>query len=113
MAPITFSCSGGTAGSTASTDIFLTLNTNITNRVSSAGSPTNISVTADTGTGSGPLPVAATIQYSGNNTVILNQVTYVVPTPNTTPVTVQISGIRAAVANITEALPLAWSPLRF
>jgi uncharacterized protein (TIGR03437 family) len=99
MAPITFSCSGGTAGSTASTDIFLTLNTNITNRVGPTGQPTNILVTADTG--SGPVPVAATIQFSGNNTVILNQVTYVVPSPNTTTVTVQISGIRAAVANIT------------
>jgi uncharacterized protein (TIGR03437 family) len=99
MAPITFSCSGGTAGSTVSTDIYLTLNTNITNRVGSTAQPTNIAVTADTG--SGPLPVAATIQYSGNNTVILNQVTYVVPSPNTTAVTLQISGIRAAVANLT------------
>src|ERR1700721_2630007 len=51
MAPISFSCSGGTAGSTASTDIFLTLNTNITNRVGPTGSPTNIVVTADTGLG--------------------------------------------------------------
>jgi uncharacterized protein (TIGR03437 family) len=101
MAPITFSCSGGTAGSTVSTDIYLTLNTNITNRVGSTGQPTNILVTVDTGSGSGPLPVASTNQYSGNSTVILNQVSYVVPSPNTTMVTVQVSGIRAAVANIT------------
>lgn len=101
LAPISFSCTGGTAGATASSDVFITLNTNITNRVSSTTvQPTNIFVTADTG--SGPAFLAVTPQYSGNNTVILNQVQYVVPSPNSTVVTVQISGIRGAVANITS-----------
>jgi uncharacterized protein (TIGR03437 family) len=99
MSPVSLSCSGGTAGTTVSSDIFLTLNTNITNRVSPTSQPSNITVTADTGSGPALLPV--TPQFSGNNTVIINQVQYVVPTPNTTGVMIQISGIRAAVTNIT------------
>jgi len=99
LAPLSLSCTGGPAGTIASSDVFITLNTNITNRQGSTAQPTNITVTADTG--SGPVLLGVTPQFSGNNTVIINQVQYVVPTPNTKVVTLQISGIRGALANIT------------
>jgi hypothetical protein len=99
MAPIGFSCSGSTAGSTVTTDIFVTLNTKVTNRVGSGGQPQNISVTVDNG--SGPVNLPVTSEFSGNNTIIVNQVKYVVPSPASQAVTIQISGIRGDVASIT------------
>src|ERR1700733_3211151 len=98
LSPISFSCSGGpAAGSTVSSDIIITLNTNVTNRIGPSGAPLNVTVTVDTG--SGPVAIPAVIQFSGANAVIANQIKYVVP--STTVATIQIAGIRAAVANIT------------
>ncbi len=98
-APITLSCSGGTSGQTVSTDLFVTLNTNITNRPDLNGRPSGIAVTADTGSGATPLLV--TPQFSGSSTIFVNGISYVVPTPSTRVVVIQLTGIRAAVANLT------------
>ena len=85
---ITLSCSGGTAGSTASLTVFITLNAAITNRTDVNGDPVGITQTG--ATGSLRLTSATTLSYSPLN--------YTVPTPSSTPVVITISGIRAAVA---------------
>ncbi len=98
-APITLTCTGGTSGQTVSSDVFVTLNTNITNRPDIDAHPSNVTVTADTG--SGPVALAVTPQFSGPSTIYVNGVSYTVPTPNTKGVVLQIAGLRAAVANVT------------
>lgn len=99
IAPITITCKGGISGQTVSSDVFVTLNTNITNRPDIAGHPSNVTVTADTG--SGPVLLAVSPQFSGASTIYVNGVSYMVPTPNTQPVVLQIAGLRAAAANVT------------
>ncbi len=98
-APITLTCTGGTSGQAVSSDVFVTLNTNITNRPDINGAPSNVTVTADTG--SGPVLLPVTPQFSGASTIYVNRVSYVVPTPSTQAVVLQISGLRAAIANVT------------
>lgn len=94
---IVASCSGGTVGNTVSLNLFITLNTNITNRPDANGVPTGITL-------NGVAP-ALLVQTSAT-TVNLSSVTFTV-TGN--PVTLDISGIRAAVAALSGG-PSASSP---
>src|SRR5579863_9123618 len=56
---ITLTCTGGTAGSPANLSIFISLNANITNRMTASGTLTNITVTAGTQL-SGPVATGGT-----------------------------------------------------
>src|SRR6266496_2896306 len=59
MGDIVLGCSGGTPGAVITGNLSISLSVPITNRLT-AGTPSDIVVTADTG--SGPLPVAFTAQ---------------------------------------------------
>ena len=96
---ITITCSGGTVGSTASLTLFVTLNTNITNRLDSNGNPIGITLT---GTPSGVS--VSSLSRSSATTLVFNAVNYTV---SSTPVVMTISGIRAAVANLSNSSALA------
>src|SRR5439155_26134017 len=87
---ITLSCTGGTASSTVSLTIFISLNTNITNRLDANGDPVGITQTGAVGN---PRMTSAT-------TLTFSPLNYTVPAAPATPVVITISGIRAAVAPI-------------
>jgi uncharacterized protein (TIGR03437 family) len=82
---ITITCTGGTVGNLASLTLFVTLNTNITNRLDADGLPTGITVTG--ASGSVHASSAATLNFSPLNYTI-----------SASPVVITVSGIRAAVA---------------
>ena len=86
---ITASCSGGTVGSTVSLNLFLTLNTNITNRPDANGIPTGITVTGAT-VGSLQQTSATSLNFSSVNFIVTGS-----------PVAITIAGIRAAVAPLS------------
>ncbi|MEP6714577.1 MAG: hypothetical protein ABJC09_03325 [Terriglobia bacterium] len=92
---ITISCSGGAAGSTVSLTFFVTLNTNITNRVDASGAPQGIAVTLNTG--GGAIPGGLQQLYSTSSLLVQN-LSYTVPAVPATIVTLSVTGIRAAVA---------------
>jgi uncharacterized protein (TIGR03437 family) len=87
------SCSGGTAAANVSLSLFVTLNTNITNRLDSNGAPTGISVTVNTGAGA---VASGTQTLNSATTLFVNGVNYSVPAVPATPAVVTVSGIRAA-----------------
>jgi hypothetical protein len=92
-------CTGGTAGAVVAPNIFfLTLNTNITNRLDANGIPLGITISVNTGGGAVNSP--ATVQLYSPTTLGLNGFQYTVPTPATNPVTIDMHGLRAAVATI-------------
>ncbi len=92
---IVLTCTGGNAGSSVIGELFVTLNTNITNPLDVNGNPQNISVTSSGATVSSTTPI-----LSSATTLQIANFSYTVPTPNTIPVNITISGIRAAVASI-------------
>jgi uncharacterized protein (TIGR03437 family) len=96
---IVLTCSGGNVGSSVIAALYITLNTNVTNSLDTNGNPLNITVT-----GSGPATVSANPPaLTSATTVAITNLTYVVPSPNSLPVTITISGIRAAVALVQNA----------
>jgi uncharacterized protein (TIGR03437 family) len=86
---ITLTCVGGTANSTVSLSLFISLNTNITNRLDSNGDPLGIVQTGGT---------VASLRSTSATTISFSALNYTVPATPSTPVTITISGIRAAVA---------------
>ena len=100
---ITLSCTGGTASTSASLALFITLNTNVTNRIDANGNLQGISVTANTG--GGPVPAGTLQPYSGNSTfttLFINNLNYTIPAMPANPVTIVISGILASVAQVAS-----------
>jgi uncharacterized protein (TIGR03437 family) len=96
---IFLTCAGGTAGAVASGDLFVTLNTNITNIVDSNGNPqyiTVISTGAAVTKGQPSLISATVLQIPG--------LAYTIPSPSSVAVNITISGIRAAVASLQNGL---------
>lgn len=95
---IVLTCTGGTAGSSVSATLFIALNTNITNRVDANGPPQGIAVTANTGTAAatGSAPT-----FTSASTLSVSQVNYTVPA-GAIPATITITGIRAAVASLSN-----------
>jgi uncharacterized protein (TIGR03437 family) len=85
---ITLSCTGGTANSTVSLTVFVTLNANITNRPDANGNLPGITLAG----------ASATVRSSSAMTVNISPLNYTVPAVPATPVNITISGIRAAVA---------------
>jgi uncharacterized protein (TIGR03437 family) len=69
------------------------LNANITNTLDDDGNPKNITVTASGAAITSNPPV-----LTSASSLLIASLSYTVPTPNTIPVTITISGIRAAVA---------------
>jgi uncharacterized protein (TIGR03437 family) len=95
MPDITITCAGGTAGATVSLSMFLTMNTNITNRIDGSGTPLGVTV-------SGLGVSSVSFRLSSATTLNVNSLTYTVPAPSSTPVVITVSGIRVAVAPITS-----------
>jgi uncharacterized protein (TIGR03437 family) len=93
---ITVSCTGGTAGSTVSLSVFVTLNTNVTNRTDTGGNVLGITLAG--ASGMARLTSATTLNISPLN--------YTVPVVPATPVTITISGIRAAIATAANGSPM-------
>jgi uncharacterized protein (TIGR03437 family) len=91
---ITLSCTGGNPGSNVSLTLFVSLNTNITNRLDDNQQPTGIIITGASGS----------VRASGA-TLNFSPLTYAVPVP-AAPVTITISGIRAAVAAVLGNSPV-------
>ena len=91
---ITFNCSGGASGSIVNLDLFIFLNVNITNRLTSATSNalSDITFTADNGTG--PHPIASAATLSGPGTLVFNGVTFTLSSSGS--VTLQLTGLRGA-----------------
>ncbi len=92
---IVITCTGGTSGLSAIGALYITLNTNITNSLDSNGNPQNLTVSATGAAVSASSPV-----LSNATTVLVGGISYTVPTPSTTAVTLRLSGVRAAVASI-------------
>ena len=90
---ISFTCTGGTAGSTVSLTVFVTLNTNITNRLDANGNPLGITVTG---------AASSSVRMNSATSISLNPVNYTVPAAPATPVTITVGGIVAAVASLSN-----------
>jgi len=91
---IVFLCSGGSPSATLNVNLYLFLNVNITNRVTSASSSTltGISFTADNG--SGPQPIAAPATLMGPGTLVFNGAVFTLSSSGS--VTLQVTGLRGA-----------------
>ena len=92
-ADIFFNCSGGTPSATLNVNIFLFLNVDITNRLTSASSNTltGISFTADNG--SGPQSLGAAM-LNGPGSIVFNAATFTLSSSGS--VTLQLTGLRGA-----------------
>jgi uncharacterized protein (TIGR03437 family) len=96
---LVITCSGGVSGLSVIGALYITLNTNITNSLDANGNPQNITLS-----GNGATVTAASAVLTSSSTLLVNTVNYTVPAPSTSPVTLRISGIRAAVASIQNGL---------
>ena len=95
LGQITLTCSGGPVGSQVAADLFLSLPTNITNRLAADGltlQNINVSISGSTGT-----PTISPVQLSSPTSAQI-QFIYTIPAGQ---VTITISGVLAAVANVT------------
>ena len=97
---VTIVCSGGVAGSPVSLTVFVTLNVNVTNRLDASGNPTGVSVTLNSGAGA--VPVSAQQRIAGA-VFSLSGPNYTVPLAPATPITLVISGLRAAAGLLPQA----------
>lgn len=91
---IVLTCSGGTPGATLNVNVFIFLNVNITNRLTSASSTTlqGIAFTADNG--SGPQTITAPPSLEGPGTLVFNGAIFTLSASGA--VTLQITGLRGA-----------------
>jgi uncharacterized protein (TIGR03437 family) len=90
---IFFNCSGGTPSATLNVNVFIFLNVNITNRLTSASSNalTGISFTADNGSGPQSIGPAA---LNGPGSLVFNGAIFTLSSSGS--VTLQLSGLRGA-----------------
>ncbi len=89
-------CTGGSSGNNVIANLYVTLNTNITNSLDANGNPQFITVTSSGAAAFTASPVVLT----SATTLELANINYTVPANNATPVVITISGVRAAVASI-------------
>ena len=89
MGDIVLSCSGGTPGAVITGNLSISLTVPITNRLT-PGTPSDLVLTADTG--SGPIPVAFTAQLISPQTVSLNNVSFTTPASGQT--TLRVDNLR-------------------
>jgi uncharacterized protein (TIGR03437 family) len=99
---IIFNCSGGTPASTLTVDLFIFLNVDITNRLTSPSSSTltGLSFTADNG--SGPQPISSPATLMGPGTLVFSGATFTLSSSGS--VTLQLTGLRGA-ANQLDFAP--------
>ncbi len=95
---IVLNCTLGNSGSSVIGQLFVTLNTNITNSLDVNGNPQNISISS-----TGAVVTATPAVLTSANTLEITNFSYTVPTPNSVPVNITISGIRAAVAPLIQS----------
>jgi uncharacterized protein (TIGR03437 family) len=90
---IFFNCSGGTPNATLNVNVFIFLNVNITNRLTSGSSNslTGISFTADNGSGPQSIGPAA---LNGPGSLVFNAATFTLSSSGSA--TLQLSGLRGA-----------------
>jgi uncharacterized protein (TIGR03437 family) len=91
---LVFTCSGGAPSATLNVDLYIFLNVNITNRLTSATSNTltGISFTADNG--AGPQAIASPASLLGPGTLVFNGATFTLSASGS--VTLQLAGLRGA-----------------
>ena len=94
---IALTCTGGTSGTVANAQLFVSLNTSITNRIDVNGRPINITIGS-----SGAVVTSDAPTLVSGKTIQITNASYMIPSPNSSPVTIRISGIRAAVAPIAN-----------
>lgn len=97
---VVLTCTGGAAGSGARAQIFIGLNTNITNRLDANGRPANIVVSSSGAAVTSDPPVLVS-----PTTIEIFNLNYAIPTPSSLPVTIRIGGIRAAAATLGNGTP--------
>ena len=99
---IVFTCSGGTPNATLNVDLYIFLNVNITNRLTSASSNTltGISLTADSGLG--PQAVASPAMLMGPASLVFNGAIFTLSSSGS--VSLQLAGLRGA-ANQLDFAP--------
>ncbi len=100
---VTLTCNGGTAGTVVTSIIYIGINATITNRLNASGNPANITVTINSGAGAVPY-TSVTPTFSGPGTLFFNSVQYTVPNNPAQNVTIDFSGIRAAMPTATQSL---------
>jgi len=88
----TFTCNGGTTGTTVRLTLFAAASVNITNRVDANGVPTGLTIFPSAGV------FVGSVAFYAATTLEISQVSYTVPANPATNMTVAVSGIRAAVA---------------
>lgn len=96
---ITLTCTGGSPGTPVSTTLFVSFNANITNRLDINGVPQGISVSANPGGGAFS---AGSLRLTSATTLSISGLAYSVPPVAATPVTITISGVRVAVASLSN-----------
>ena len=96
---INLTCAGGPALGNISATLFVSLNTNMTNRLDADGNPLGITITANTGGGA---TATGRIRLAGPATLSISALNYTVPAIPATPVNIAISGLRAAVASLSN-----------
>lgn len=94
---VNITCTGGTAASTVSLTMFVTLNATITNRLDANGDLVGIGLTGAT---------LGALRLSSPTTVSLNAANYTIPPVPATPVTMVRSGLRVAVAPLGPGVPV-------
>ena len=91
---LVFNCSGGVASSSLTVDLYLFLNVNITNRLSSASSNNLLGISFTADNGAGPQAITAPATLMGPGTLVFNGATFTLS--STGSVTLQIAGLRGA-----------------
>lgn len=91
---IVFNCSGGTPSATLTANLFIFLNVDITNRLTSDSSNTlsGISFTADNG--SGPQSISSPATLNGPGTLVFNGASFILSPSGS--VTLRLAGLRGA-----------------
>jgi len=87
---IVLSCSGGIPGNVVNSNLTFFLSVNVTNKLATNGTFTDVLLTVDTG--SGPTPVNVPAQAFGTDAVVFNGVTFTVPASGN--VTLRLTNLR-------------------
>jgi uncharacterized protein (TIGR03437 family) len=113
---IVLTCSGGSAGATVTVNLLVFLNVSISNRLATPPSQAllGIILTADNGSGTGPVSVSTTPTLLGQASLALNGASFTLSPSGS--VTLQLSGLRGAAneldfaANSTLQVLLSFNP---
>jgi uncharacterized protein (TIGR03437 family) len=98
---ITYNCSG-VAGATITGNFLISLNVNLTNRLSAGNTLTGIVFTADNGTG--PQPILVPPVLNNQSSLVFNGVTLTFSAQGT--VTLRVAGVRANATQVPPGVPI-------